>query len=138
MDIKNIKNHLSRYCDFQSEWHHKAPGDQSPGSLFTFPVNEMGFIRCDHNGHHWSSTPVVVRKALFTKERAKELDAVADAFFHEFRSLTALEDYCVENAEDLRSGFEYNLYLSGELCNYWIRVNTQRRNYNLYIHAIIK
>lgn len=136
METKNIKNNLSRYCDFASAWDHKAPGENL--SSASYPVSEMGFFRCDHDGAQWWRSPFSVRKTLFTPERAKELDAVADALTIEFPNLDALEDYCVMNAEDLRNGHEYNLYLSGDLCNYWIRVNTTRKDYNLYIHAIVK
>ena len=33
---------------------------------------------------------------------------------------------------------EYNFYLEGTLCNFWVRLITRWRDYNMYLHAFIK
>lgn len=133
----NIMENLTNCCTFSSEWEHTSPGD---GLLKNcqHPVNEMGYFRCDHDGRQWWRYPFQVHKDMETKERIAELEAVTEALTEAFPTLKDLEKYCVENAEDLRNDFEYNLYYSGVECNYWIRARIVKQDYNLYVHALAK
>lgn len=136
MRLDEIRNQLSRYCDFPNDCSYLTACD---GSSQRYPAREMAFIRCGHNGTNWYRAPYIVRKSLYLRQREKELEAVTSAILGAFANISELEDFCIEHAEDLRADGQYNLYLSSaDLCNYWIRVNTTRRNYPLYIHAIVK
>jgi hypothetical protein len=128
--MNNIIKNLSRYCNFADTFKHN---DET-----RHPVSEMGYIRGDHDGRQWWTNPFTIHPELNTPERARELDAVCDAFVDTFPNLRSLEAFCIENAEDLRHDNEYNLYYEGSECNYWIRVIIRQRDYNLYIHAYVK
>lgn len=58
-----------------------------------------------------------------------------------FPNLSALTAYCESHPEarvnESRTD-EYNFYLDGELCCYWLRCITREKDYNLYLHAFIK
>lgn len=111
-----------------------SPVNETPG----WPANLIGYMRADYNGQQWWHTPHHVHEALETKAGNRELDEVCYALTEHFTDLSALEDFCVEHAEDLRTGNEYALYLTGEHNDYYITVNTLPKNYNLYVFAYTK
>ena len=96
---------------------------------------EMGYARLDHDGWQWWQKFFRVNEALETAERIAELEAVCKAMTNTFQNLDVLNDFAQVHAEKLNDR-EYNIYLTGQECSYWIRINTTRRDYNLYIHAI--
>ena len=60
-------------------------------------------------------------------------DALAD--------LDTLTRFCRSHPEacvDPQFGQEYNFYLEGKACNFWIRLITRSRDYNLYLNAFAK
>ena len=60
-------------------------------------------------------------------------DALAD--------LDTLTRFCQSHPEacvDQQFRQEYNFYLEGMSCNFWIRLITRPRDYNLYLNAFAK
>ena len=60
-------------------------------------------------------------------------DALAD--------LDTLKRFCQSHPEacaDTQFKQEYNFYLEGECCNFWIRLITRPKDYNLYLHVFAK
>ena len=125
--MKEIKKQLSNLCNFTSAWEKMDDKGRS--------TVEMGYARMDYDGHQWWRTFHRVNEALEDSKRIAELESVCDALTNAFPNLSALEKFARDYAERLNE-HEFNLYLNGKECNFWIRVITTRRDYNLYIHAI--
>lgn len=100
-------------------------------------ICEMAYVRMDYSGKRWWTSGFSVHKETETPERVEELVSISTALIDTFPSLSDLEEFCILNAEDLRNGQEYNLYVNGAEMNYWLRVNT-KGNYHVYIHAFTK
>lgn len=120
---------LKRDCDFLSAWKDLTPKGN--------PVSEMGYTRSDNNGHRWYTTCYPLNDALRTAQRSAEIDLVTNSIQAAFPTLSALGLFCELFAEDLRRDNEYNLYYKGRFANYWIRCVIRKRDYNLYVHAIV-
>lgn len=120
---------LSTNCDFLDAWK-----DRSPRGL---PVSEMGYSRSDYDGHRWWTTHFLLNDDLKSPQRAEEIDLVTNNLQAAFPNLSELGLFCELFAEDLRRDNEYNLYYKGRYANYWIRCVIRKRDYNLYVHAII-
>lgn len=106
-------------------------------NLYGRAICEMAYLRMDYSGGRWWTSYFSVHHEKETPERKRELSEVGLALAEMFPSLSALENFCVMNAEDLRNGQEYNLYVSGTELNYWLRINV-RGDYHVYIHALTK
>ena len=55
--------------------------------------------------------------------------------------MNALRAFCRKHPEaqvSPASTDEYNFYLVGETCNFWLRLITRRGDYNMYLHAFTK
>ena len=128
--LEGFVRELSRNCDFADSFANRTLSGRIPA--------EMGYTRSDYNGCRWWSSPFPVNEALRTPARAKELDFVTETMLKAFPTLRDLGDFCELFAEDLRQGNEYNLYCTGFFANYWIRAIIRERDYNLYIHSIVK
>ena len=102
------------------------------------PRAEVGYIRADHDGHHWWNTIWPIHRDLATPEIAVEIDEVYDAFMKGFRTLNEMRKYCLERAQKTSDGTEFNAWLEMPLGYYWLRMITRERDYNLYLHCISK
>ena len=116
--------------------------EKRPNSVLSYPRSKIGHIRADHNGWHWSNTVWPFNDELATPEMKQEIDEVYDALISESTvpDLDAAILYCKHHPEAKANGSEteYNFYLSGDLCNYWIRFITRRKDYNLYLSFYAK
>lgn len=73
----------------------------------------------------------------------REIDATYDALTAKdaLADLTALRAFCRANPEaraNESAEGEFNFYLRGELCDYWLRLITREKDYNLYLSAYAK
>ena len=103
----------------------------------SYPRSKIGHIRADHDGWRWWNTVWPHHDELATLEMKREIDATyasltaADAL----SDLPTTKRFCAAHPE-ARAGAsdtEYNFYLEGELCNYWLRLITRKGDYNMYL-----
>lgn len=126
---ESIRKKLMRDCPFLAAWQKTDKTGKS--------TSEMGYIRAYHR-YGWSDCFFVHNEDLCAKASFLELRDIAKQLYRAFPTLDSLHTFCAINAEDLRNGREYNLFMEGKVANYWIRVNITPGDYNLYIHSIIK
>ena len=134
-----ILSKLTTVCPFPEVFEDKV---KRTDSGMVYPRSNIGHIRADHNGWHWSNTVWPVNDELATPEMKREIDRVYDALISEsaFPDLDAVILYCTNHPEAKTKGSdsEYNFYFTGDLCNYWIRFITRRKDYNLYLSFYVK
>lgn len=80
---------------------------------------------------------------LATDEIKQEIDEVYTALTAKdaLADLDTLKRFCQSHPEacaDTQFKQEYNFYLEGECCNFWIRLITRPKDYNLYLHVFAK
>ena len=107
-----------------------------------YPRNKIGHIRADHDGWRWWNTVWRCHDELATPEMKREIDATYKALTKKdaLCDLDALTRFCKSHPEACVGdpGTEYNFYLVGNLCDYWIRLITRKRDYNMYLSAYVK
>lgn len=106
------------------------------------PRLKIGHIRADYKGRWWN-TAWPCHKELATDEVKREIDEVYAALTAKdaLADLDTLTQFCQSHPEacaDPQFGQEYNFYLEGAACNFWIRLITRFRDYNLYLSAFAK
>ena len=106
------------------------------------PRKKIGHIRADYCGRWWS-TVWPCHPELATKEISAEIDRVYEALTakNALKDLSTLTEFCKAHPEacaDRQFRSEYNFFLEGEHCNFWIRLITRKRDYNLYLNAFVK
>lgn len=100
----------------------------------------IGYFRADHDGYKWWHTWWENHGELKTPEVKAEINRVGtEVIYRTFPGgLKMVEQYCREaNAESIGQD-EFNMYYSGELCNYWIRFIIRFRDYNIYLKCYAK
>ncbi|KAF5040612.1 hypothetical protein DSECCO2_531520 [anaerobic digester metagenome] len=139
MQYDNIIGELKANCPFPQFFEEP---DQLP-MLGTGYRRKLVHIRADYDGRKWWNTIWTYHDDLATPEMRKEVDAVYAALTAQgaFPNLSALTAFCLSHPEarvnDSRTD-EFNFYLEGELCCYWLRCITREKDYNLYLHAFLK
>ena len=120
-----------------------AETEDVPGSIFPVLKHKIGHICADYDGYRWWNTPWPLHPELETPEICAEIDKVYEALTGKtaFCNLTALTSFCKAHPDacvgsEYRN--EYNFYFEGERCNYWIRLITRQKDYNLYLNAFVK
>ncbi len=109
----------------------------------TVPRRKIGHIRADYNGHRWWNTIWPCHPELATEEIKAEIDRVYEALTSKdaLKDLHTLARFCEAHPEacvDRQFRQEYNFYLVSEFCDFWIRLITRERDYNLYLNAYTK
>lgn len=135
----NILERLETKCPFPQvfeEWEHMAD------NCCEVPRRKIGHIRADYQGRWWN-TVWPCHPALATKEIAAEIDRVYEALTAKdaLKDLDTLVRFCEAHPEtcvDPEFRQEYNFFLVGETCDFWIRLITRNRDYNLYLNAYTK
>lgn len=100
-------------------------------------------IRADCTRGKWWNTIWPHHDELATPEIRKEIDTVYDTLTSPgaFPDLTVLTAFCMSHPEakvaEHRSD-EFNFYLNGELCCFWLRCIIRDRDYNMYLHAFLR
>ncbi|MBQ9648185.1 MAG: hypothetical protein IJV43_07505 [Oscillospiraceae bacterium] len=133
-----ILKQLSVECPFPETFEDTEPTDD--GIPPERPRRKIMHFRADHDGWRWYNTIWLCHDDLATVEMKREIDATYDALIAEdaLADLPVLRAFCHthpearanENATD-----EYNFYLRGTLCDYWLRLITRERDYNMYLSA---
>lgn len=139
MKYENIVDALETSCPFPQLFEEQ---EQLP-TLGTSYRRKIVHIRADCTRGKWWNTICPDHDELATMEARKEVDAVYNRLTSPgvFPDLVALTEFCVNHPEakvNEHSPDEFNFYLDGELCCYWLRCITRAQDYNLYLHAFIK
>lgn len=108
-----------------------------------YPKRKIGYMRADHNGYRWYNSVFPCHNELCTPEIVNEIDRVYDRLIADdaFRTLAELKSFCYAHSDcavDQDRQDEFDFYLVGESCLFWIRCITRFRDYNLYLHAFTK
>ncbi len=136
----NILDRLKAECPFPEVFEDLECGER----IFAKgPHRKIGHIRADYDGYRWWNTVWPCHKELTTKEIAAEIDKVYDALTAKdaLKDLSTLVRFCEAHPEacgDREFHQEYNFYLEGETCDFWIRLITRNRDYNMYLNAFAK
>ena len=139
MKNDNILDTLRTDCRFAQVFEEK---EHLP-SIGASYRRKIVHIRADYARGRWWNTIWPHHDELATPEIRREVDAVYDALTAQgaFPDLAALTAFCMSHPEarvnDSRSD-EFNFYLDGELCCYWLRCICRSNDYNLYLHAFLK
>ncbi len=136
----NILERLKTECPFPEVFEDMEYVEHIFGKV---PRRKIGHIRADHNGYRWWNTVWPCHPALATKEAAAEIDRVYDTLTAKdaLKDLSTLVRFCAAHPEacaDQEYHQEYNFYLEGETCDFWIRLITRERDYNIYLNAFAK
>lgn len=104
---------------------------------------KIGHIRADYANGRWYNTIWPCHDELCTSEIAKEIDRVYEELISSqcFPDLMALKQFCYSHPEAAvgeQDQDEYNLYLVGQHCDFWLRLITRNNDYNLYLSAFVK
>ena len=134
-----ILNRLTVECPFPETFEDTEP---SENGIVRYPRSKIGHIRADHDGWRWWNTIWQCHDELATLEMKREIDTTYEALTAKdaLCDLAALTRFCESHPEACvgASGTEYNFYLVGTLCVYWVRLITRKRDYNLYLNAYVK
>ncbi len=133
--LKSVKT-TCPFPEVFEEW------EQPEGSWNKVPRKKIGHIRADYQGRWWN-TVWPCHPDLATEEVKAEIDQVYEALTAEnaLKDLHTLTDFCKAHPEacvERQFQSEYNFYLEGKTCNFWIRLITRERDYNLYLNAFAK
>lgn len=137
--MDNILKRLKTECFFPQvfeDW------EWTENSWDRIPRKKIGHIRADYNGRWWN-TVWPCHPELVTKEISAEIDRVYEALTAKdaLKDLSTLTEFCKAHPEacaDRQFRSEYNFFLEGKHCNFWIRLITRERDYNLYLNAFTK
>lgn len=137
---QNILDRLRTECSFSEVFQDTEKAD---GSVIAVPRGKIGHIRADHDGRRWWNTVWPCHPELATPEIAAEIDQVYEALTADdaLADFDTLVRFCHDHPEARvrpTEDQEYNFYLEGTLCDFWIRLITRWRDYNMYLNAFIK
>ena len=134
-----ILSKLTVVCPFSEIFEDTEPCN---GGIFSYPRCKIGHIRADHDGWRWWNTVWPFHDELATEEMKREIDAAYDALTAKdaLCDLHALRKFCEAHPDACAgaSGTEFNFYLEGELCDFWLRLITRKGDYNIYLNAYAK
>jgi len=130
--FSNIKERLSSYCN------HPFFAGLEGGDASTPLQKEFAFAKTALSRRRLIPDRIIVEQSQLTTARLKEFNRVWRSLMDLFPDAETMEDFCSTRAEDLRNGHDYNMFLDGNQCQYWIRCNKVANKGNLYIHAVVK
>lgn len=136
----SILDRLLTECPFPRVFYDM---EKRPGEVMPVPRMKIGHIRADHDGCRWWATSWPCHPKLTTLEMCAEIDRVYEALTAEnaLADLNVLIEFCRRHPEacaDQEYRQEYEFFLVGEACDFWIRLLTRPRDYNLYLNAFVK
>lgn len=135
MNYDNILEQLTTKCTFEKIF---ADTNIPERSNHPEPKRKIGHIRADHDGWRWWYTYWPCHEELASAEAKLEAASVYNALIADdaLPNLQALKQFCrsfpdagVNGADD-----EFNFYLTGDVCHYWLRFITRKGDYNMYLH----
>jgi len=140
MNYTGILNQLKTECLFQEVFQDM---ERSDGSFSDVPRKKVGHLRADYDGYRWWNTAWPCHPELALPDITAEIDQVYNALTatDALADLDTLIRFCYAHP-DARvhptENQEYNFYLEGTFCNFWVRLITRRGDYNMYLNAFIK
>ena len=137
---KGILGKLTTVCPFPEVFEDLEPdGAAHEGD----PRRKIGHIRADFDKHRWWNTVWPSHWDLATDGVKAEMGRTYDALTANdaLRDLNALRRFCwslpeAQSAPEV--GDEFNFYLVGETCDFWVRLITRDKDYNMYLNAYAK
>lgn len=139
MKKNTILTRLTTECPFLNVFQDT---EKIVDGISEIPRLKIGHIRADYFGRWWNSI-WPCHSELATDEIKREIDEVYAALTAKdaLADLDTLTQFCRSHPEacaDPQFKQEYNFYLEGEACNFWIRLITRPKDYNLYLNAFAK
>ena len=137
---ENILEKLSKECPFQEMMNDT---ELLEGCSFPVPKLKIGHIRADHDGCRWHNTVWPCHRDLATPEVCREIDSVYDQLTaaDALKDLTTLRNFCQCRSDaciDKEFQQEYSFFYAGKHCDFWIKLTTREKDYNLYLNAYSK
>lgn len=135
VSVPGILGKLTTICPFPEAYEDVDTTDE--------PRRKIGHIRADYDNYRWWNTVWPSHWELATEEIKAEMGHTYDALTagDALHSLDALRRFCWAHPEaqvTKSSGDEFNFYLVGEACDFWVRLITREKDYNLYLSAYVK
>lgn len=135
-----ILGRLKTVCPFPEVFEDVDDAD-GPGK--GEPRRKICHIRADHDDYRWWNTVWACHSDLATAEMKAETDRIYDELTASdaLRDLNALRQFCWSHPEaKVGAGLadEFNFYLTGKTCDFWVRLITRDKDYNMYLHAYAK
>lgn len=137
---RGILGRLKTVCPFPKVFEDLEPAESPHGEV---PRRKIGHIRADYDGYRWWNTFWRCHYDLATPKMANEIDRI----YEELTAKDALHDlntlcrFCWSHPEaqvSQKADDEFNFYLAGETCDFWVRLITREKDYNMYLHAYAK
>lgn len=139
--MTDILSELKTECPFAASFEDIE--ENAPGYAPIYR-QKIGHLRADHDGWRWWNTWWPVHFELLSEERKAEINSVFEALTAKdaLADLRTLTRFCEARPEANvhpggRDG-EYNFYYEGTYCNYWVRLISRPRDYNMYLHAFVR
>ena len=119
----NILERLKTKCHFSEVFEDL---ERSEDGFTEVPRRKIGHLRADHDGRRWWNTAWPCHPALATTEIKTEIDRTYEALTapDALKDLHTLTRFCEAHPEacvDREFRQEYNFFLKGESCDFWIR-----------------
>lgn len=135
-----ILGRLSVVCPFPEVFDDV---DDTDGPGKGTPRRKIGHIRADYDGHRWWNTVWTSHWDMATAEIKAEIDSTYKALTASdaLCDLNTLRRFCWSHPEAQFSpevDDDFNFYLTGETCDFWVRLITREKDYNMYLSAYAK
>ncbi len=135
-----ILGRLKTVCLFPEVFEDLEPAGSPYGEV---PRRKIGHIRADYDGYRWWSTAWPLHGNLAKAEVTAEIDRTYEALTAKdaLADLDTLRRFCWSHPEaqcSPNADDEFNFYLMGERCDFWVRLITREKDYNMYLHAYAK
>ncbi len=135
-----ILGRLKTMCPFPEVFEDL---DDADGPSKGEPRRKICHIRADYDDYRWWNTVQNANWDMGTPKMADEIDRTYAELtaYDALRDLNALRQFCWCHPEakvgaGLADGF--NFYLEGKTCDFWVRLITRDKDYNMYLHAYAK
>lgn len=137
---RGILGKLTAVCPFPKVYEDL---DMSDGPGKGARRRKIGHIRADYDGHRWWNTVWDTHGDLATAEIKTEIDNTYDALTapDALANLDILRRFCWSHPEAQHSpeaDDEFHFYLVGKACDFWVRLITREKDYNMYLSAYVK
>ncbi len=135
-----ILGKLKMVCPFPEVFEDLEPdGTPHEGD----PRRKIGHIRADYDKYRWWNTVWPSHWDLATDEVKTEMGRTYDALTASdaLCDLNALRHFCWLHPEaQVRPEVDddFNFYLVGETCDFWVRLITRNKDYNMYLNVYAK
>lgn len=135
---ENVDLILRPDCSFLDAF--EGPFKSSPYSGFEIPERELAYSRSDFSNGRWYTTWFHCDPVPSDPEVVQEVDAVMDALLEmpEFVNFRAFRRTAMLCAERTSEPTEFNLYGETKHFDLWLRLITRDKDYNLYVHYLLK